>query len=88
MRADVIIFGQSLNSQFLKGLTHSAMSSPRPGEVGTPHCSAIEDKGVRRSNLNIKTLTKQLFTQGEQEFFDISPFFQELVSYLKPNCSA
>ena len=67
MRAEVIIFGQSLNSQFLKGLTHSAMLSPRPGEVGTPHCSAIEDKEVRRSNLNIKTLTKQLFTQGEQE---------------------
>ena len=28
MRAKVIIFGQSLNSQFLKGLTHSAMVMP------------------------------------------------------------
>ena len=27
MGAEVIIFGQSLNSQFLKGLTHSAMDA-------------------------------------------------------------
>ena len=29
MAAEVIIFGQSLNSHFLRGLTHSALTNPR-----------------------------------------------------------
>ena len=50
MGAEVIIFGQSLNSQFLKGLTHSAVVELIPGS-NQQACTKMQEPDRADTNI-------------------------------------